>query len=60
MQFDWSVSNQDQIIPHGKFKFTVAFYKTITKWFSVEDSVIHAHGMLFATFGKRKKTLASG
>ena len=35
------------------------FYKTITKWISVQDSVIHALGMLL-DFGKRINTLACG
>ena len=35
------------------------FYKTITKWFSVEDTVIHALGMLL-DFWKAKKTRTFG
>jgi hypothetical protein len=48
---------------HGILKMSLfhcsLFYKTITKWFSKQDSVIHALGMLLH-FRKRKNTLACG
>ncbi len=49
-------NNQDQTVLPGKFKSTVVFY-TITRWFSAQDSMIHALKMLLATSENVKKTL---
>jgi hypothetical protein len=49
---------QDQKILQAKFKFAVVILKkTITKWFSVKESMIHTLGMLL-NFQKFKKKLA--